>query len=115
MISTCVSVAARGGGEMDDRLEQLSSLRALGLTPRAARAVMNTLRDIREDGFLSVKRSMPASTLGTHLRHLRAIGVDTSSLPTMPSARVIPLRRAIEAVPVSSWEELRELGMGGWT
>lgn len=78
---------------------------ANGITKGRAEAAFTTLRNIREDGFESVKGYMAEATFYRHLKHLRAAGITDADMHT---AKILPIRpvKIVLAQPCSGWSEL---------
>jgi II/X family phage/plasmid replication protein len=79
-----------------------------GISEGRAQAAYTTLRNIREDGYLTVKDYMTKTTFYRHMSYLRKIGITDSDLHL---AKVIPLRpvKIILAQPVASWDDIRRV------
>ena len=79
---------------------------ANGITEGRALAAFTTYRNIRADGFETVKGFMSRSTFYLHLRYLRNAGITDFDLY---NGNVVPIRpvRVVLAQPVASWEDIR--------
>lgn len=77
-------------------------------TEQQARAVFNTYRNIRDDGYIQTKDSMSLRTFYMHQKFLRAAGITDAHLHT---ASIIPFPkvRFELARPVSNWDDIRRV------
>jgi II/X family phage/plasmid replication protein len=99
-----------GAGIEVKNMERIEIVKAImtanSCSENQALAAFNTYRNIRQDGFLTIKESMSKRTFYLHQRLLRAAGISDAHLHT---ASIIPFPkvRFELARPVACWDDIR--------
>lgn len=92
-----------------DRYELVSRIRNTnGITEGRANAAFTTYRNIRSDGFETVKGYMPRATWQLHLKYLRGAGISDADLQQGNVVQFKPVRIVL-AQPVTSWDDIRRI------